>query len=71
MPTADAIMWSAIAGLILIMLGIIASLLNRGFEGLKEQLKTLWDKLDQHQRLAELNSREIAEMQARCSERHK
>lgn len=74
MPTTDAIMWSAIAGLIVLMLGIIGYLLSTGFAGMKEevarQFKTLWDKIDRHQSQAEANALAIATINARCAERH-
>lgn len=71
MPSSDAIVWTAISSMILIMLGIIGYLLSTGFSGLKEELQKLWVKLDQHQALAETNAREIAELKARCEERHR
>ncbi|MDA8114997.1 MAG: hypothetical protein M0Z43_09775 [Acidithiobacillus sp.] len=70
MPTADTILWTAISALILIMLGIIGYLISTGFEGLKDQLKTIWEKIDTHQKQAEANALEIAAMKARCEERH-
>lgn len=71
MPSTDAIIWTAIASLILIMLGIIGYLISTGFSSLKDELQKLWEKLDQHQSLAETNAREIAELRARCEERHR
>lgn len=71
MPSAEAIIWSAIASLILIMLGIIGYLIKTGFEGIKEQLRSIWEKVDAHQTQAEDNARQIAAIEARCEERHK
>jgi len=74
MPTTDAIIWTGISGLILIMLGIIGHLLNTGFSSMREevtrQFKTLWEKLDRHQQQAETNAIEIAAINARCTERY-
>jgi hypothetical protein len=74
MPTTDAIIWAAIAGLIVVMLGIIGYLISTGFNdikvGIKEQFKTLWDKLDQHHAQGEANALEIAMIKSRCEERH-
>lgn len=70
MPTAEAIIWAAIASLIVIMLGIIGYLISNGFTGLKAELQKLWDKIDAHQTQAEANKLEIAAMKARCDERH-
>jgi predicted PurR-regulated permease PerM len=70
MPVAESVIWTGISALILIMLGIIGYLINSGFDSLKQQLQTLWDKLDKHQDLAEKNARDISELKARCEERH-
>ena len=74
MPTTDAIMWVAIAGVIVVMLGIIGYLLSTGFEGMKESIKEefakLWSKFDSYQAQGEANAREIAAINARCEERH-
>jgi len=71
MPEVESVIWTGISGLILIMLGIIGYLINNGFDNLKQQLQTLWDKLDNHQAMAEKNAQEIAGIKARCEERHK
>jgi len=70
MPSTDAIIWSAIAGLIVLMLGIIGFLISNGFNGLRAELQKLWEKLDLHQSLGEANKLALAEMKARCDERH-
>lgn len=70
MPGTDAIMWAAISGVIVLMLGIIGYLLSTGFAGIKEELKKLWLKFDAYQMQGESNAREIAKMNARCEERH-
>lgn len=70
MPDASTILWTAISGLILIMLSIIGYLIKTGFDGLKEQLSKIWEKIDRHQAQAESNSLEIAVMKARCQELH-
>jgi hypothetical protein len=71
MPSTDMIIWTAISGLIIVMLGIIGYLISTGFDNLKQQLQTLWDKLDNHQAMAEKNAQDIARIEARCEERHK
>ena len=70
MPTTDALMWSAIAGIIVVMLGIIGYLLSTGFAGIKAELVKLWLKFDSYQMQGETNARHIAEIKARCEERH-
>lgn len=70
MPTADAILWAAISGLILLMLAIIGYLLSTGFASIKAEFSKLWDKFDLYQKQGENNAREIAAMNARCEERH-
>ena len=70
MPEASTVLWTAISWLILLMLSIIGYLIKTGFDDLKEQLKTIWDKIDRHQTKAESNSREIAAIKARCNELH-
>ncbi len=70
MPNSDTILWTAISALILIMLGIIGYLIRTGFDSLKDQLKTFWEKIATHQKAAEANALEIAAMKARCEERH-
>jgi heme/copper-type cytochrome/quinol oxidase subunit 2 len=70
MPNSETILWTAIPSLILLMLSIIGYLIKTGFDGLKEQLKTIWEKIDRHQTQAEINSLEIAAIKARCQELH-
>lgn len=70
MPSTEAIMWGGISGLILAMLAIIGYLISNGFDGLKEQLKMIWEKIDRHQSQAEANALAIAGIQARCKELH-
>lgn len=70
MPTTDALMWAGISGLILVMLGIIGYLLSTGFAGIKAELVKLWLKFDSYQLAGETNARHIAEIKARCEERH-
>lgn len=70
MPSTDAIMWAAIAGLIVAMLGVIGYLLSSGFSSIKEQFKTLWDKLDKHQTQADANAIAIASINTRCAILH-
>ena len=70
MPHSDAILWTAISGLIVLMLGMIGYLIDNGFKGLQVQLKTLWDKLDHHQVLAESNALKIVAIETRCRELH-
>lgn len=70
MPSTDAIMWAAIAGLILIMLGVIGFLLSTGFAGIKAELAKLWVKFDSYQIQSESNARDIARINERCQERH-
>jgi len=70
MPTTGAIIWASISGLILLMLGIIGYLISTGFSGLRYELQKLWEKIDNHQTAAEKNALAIAEINARCDERH-
>ena len=70
MPTTDALMWSAIAGIIVVMLGIIGYLLSSGFASIKAEFTKLWMKFDLYQTQGESNAREIAAIHARCEERH-
>lgn len=70
MPTTDAIMWTAIPGLILVMLGVIGYLLSAGFSGIRAEFAKLWTKFDLYQTQGEANAREIAAINARCEERH-
>lgn len=71
MPTTDVIVWAAIAGLIVLMLGIIGYLIRSGFEGIKAELQKLWDKLDNQQIAAVAAATQLASMEARCEERHR
>ena len=70
MPTTDAIMWAAIAGIIVVMLGVIGYLLSTGFSGIRAEFDKLWTKFDLYQTQGEANAREIAAINARCEERH-
>ena len=70
MPTTDAIMWAAIAGVIVVMLGIIGYLLSTGFSGIRAEFAKLWTKFDTYQIQGETNAREIAAINARCEGRH-
>jgi hypothetical protein len=69
MPSAELIIWTAISGLILIMLAIIGYLIKTGFESIKTELKTLWDKLDNDHTGVEVLKTEFREHKARCEER--
>lgn len=71
MPSAETIIWGTIGGLIILMLGIIGYLLDSGFRGVKEQLESIWEKINMHQAQAEENARRLAAMEARCEERHR
>ena len=71
MPTTESILWAAIAGLIVLMLGIIGYLLKSGFDGIKAEFRLLWERLDKHQSLNEHNALRIAALESRCEERHK
>lgn len=71
MPSAETIIWATIGGLILVMLSIIGYLIDRGFTGIKEQLRDIWEKVDASQTQAEENARQIAAIEARCEERHR
>lgn len=70
MPSVAIIVWTGISGLIVLMLAVIGYLISSGFDGLKQQLKTIWDKMDLHQHQAEINARDIAVMKEGCRERH-
>lgn len=66
MPSVDIIVWSALSGLILIMLTIIGWLVKTGFDGLRSELKAMWDKLNQsHDEMTTIKV-EIAEIKANC-----
>ena len=69
MPDTGTV-YAAIGGLIMVMLAIIGYLISTGFEGLKNQLKIIWEKIDAHQTAAESNRVAIAEINIRCEERH-
>lgn len=71
MPTLGAIVWAAIAGVIVMMLGVIGYLIKTGFEGVKEQLKTIWEKIDADNKETKQNALDIREINTRCEERHK
>lgn len=77
MPSAGAILWAAIGGMILLMLAVIGYLIDKGgqvvqkgFDELKAELKVIWDKVDRHQGMAEANGQRITAVEARCEERH-
>lgn len=82
MPNASVVLWATAVGLIVLMLGIIGRLVDRGFTSvkadMKAEIKTLWEKLDKHQSLGEANASNLQELKARsdermgsCLERHK
>lgn len=71
MPGTETILWAAISGLIVLMLGIIGYLLKSGFDGIKAEFRLLWERLDKHQSLNEQNALKIAEIESRCKERHR
>jgi hypothetical protein len=70
MPTDGAILWAAIAGLILVMLAIIGYLIKTGFEGIKGELRKIWEKVDGQQQAAAENALAICAINTRCKERH-
>lgn len=70
MPSISAIVWSSISGLILIMFGIIGYLISSGFDGLKYQLKEIWNEIKRHQTQAETNTLRIVAIETRCKELH-
>lgn len=70
MPSLGAIVWAAIAGVIILMLGVIGYLIKTGIDGIKEQLAKIWEKVDAHHAASEANRVAIAEINIRCEERH-
>lgn len=70
MPSTEAILWTGIASLILMMLAIIGYLLSTGFASIREQFSKLWAKFDAYQMQGEANAQAIAAINARCDERH-
>lgn len=71
MPNSETILWGGISGLILMMLGIIGYLIRTGFEGIKEQLAKIWEKIDADQEETKQNTLDIREINTRCEERCK
>jgi hypothetical protein len=82
MPESNAVIWAVAVALIVGMLATIGYLIDKGFYGLKADLKAemakLWEKLDSHQSLANTNAANMlehkgadAERQLACAERHK
>lgn len=71
MPGTETILWAAISGLIVLMLGIIGYLLKSGFDGIKAEFRLLWERLDKHQSINEQNALRIAAIESRCVERHR
>lgn len=71
MPQVGAIIWVGIAGLIMLMLGVIGYLIRTGFDGIMAQLKTIWEKIELHQMQASANALEIRGINTRCEERHR
>lgn len=66
MPSTDMILWAGISGLIILMLGIIGYLVKSGFEGIKQELSKIWDKLENNAKdNAELRI-EMAAVKSRC-----
>lgn len=66
MPSTDMIVWAAISGLIILMLGIIGYLVKSGFESIKTELSKIWDKLESNaQDNADIRV-EMAAVKARC-----
>lgn len=62
MPEIGAILWAAIAGLILMMLAIIGYLIKSGFEEIKSLIKELFEHRNDHE------SR-IVKIETRCEDR--
>ena len=71
MPGTETILWAAISGLIVLMLGVIGYLLKSGFDGIKAEFRLLWERLDKHQSINEQNALRIAAIESRCNERHR
>jgi len=63
-------MYSGISGLIILMLAVIGWLIRTGFDGLRRELKAIWDKLEGHQKETAEVKVSMAEMRTRCEERH-
>ena len=81
MPAANTILWTTAVSLIVGMMVIIGWIIDKGFYGLKEDIKAelskLWEKIDAHQTQAASNAAIMlehkgvdAERQRACLERH-
>ena len=70
MPTPDTILWTGISSLMLGMLSIIGWIVKTGFDGLRDQLKVIWERLESNRVKEEANAKAIAEIKAICAERH-
>lgn len=81
MPKADIAIWTTAVALIMIMLGIIGYLINKGFDGLKasieKEFQVIWLKINEYQQTAiasaaKILAHEAAEVERRksCDERY-
>jgi hypothetical protein len=82
LPKADVVIWVTAVALIMIMLGVIGYLINKGFDGMKASIEkefaVLWGKLNEYQKMAETSSANMLahkeaeiERQKACEERHR
>jgi len=71
MPTADAIIWAAIGGLIVVLLAMTRYTVAKGIENILDQLKKLWEKIETSDRDHSSVKTELREHKARCEERHR
>jgi len=77
MPDSGAIIWTAIGGLIILLLAMIRYALTKGIDNILAQLDKMWKYFDaniaEHAQLkaehAELKV-EVRELRASCNERH-
>ena len=71
MPTTGAIIWSAIGGLIVILLAMTRYTVAKGIDSILKQLDKLWAKIEASERDNSDVKTELREHKARCEERHR
>lgn len=71
MPTTSAIVWSAIGGLIVILLAMTRYTVAKGIDSILRQLDRLWEKMEASEKDNSDVKTELREHKARCEERHR
>lgn len=71
MPTTAAIVWSAIGGLIVILLAMTRYTVAKGIDSILKQLDRLWEKMEANEKDSSDVKTELREHKARCDERHR